>query len=382
MNTNKLKEFINSYWVLLLIITIKLILQFILVNPIYELHRDEFLHLDQAKHLAFGFISVPPLTSLFSKIIFLCGGGIFWVRLFPALFGTFTIIFTWFIVETLGGRLFSKILASCALLFSVLMRINILYQPNSFDILAWTIIFFLLIKFVQSEKTKWLYLLSIIIAIGFYNKYNLAFLLIGLVVGFALTSQRKLFLNSSFWKSFGLILLLCLPNLIWQIVHHFPVLQHMKVLQHNQLDHNTSLGFLKSQFFFFLGSLPLSVGALFAFIRFKPFKHFQFIGIGFVIIISLFAYLKAKDYYALGLYPVLFAFGSVYFENILSRKLKIVIIPLLIIINFGLFSLTIKFVFPILTPSEIIQHEAIFEKMGLLRWEDGENHSLHRILLI
>jgi hypothetical protein len=57
-----------------------------------------------------------------------------------------------------------------------LMRINMLYQPNSFDILTWTIIFFLLIKFIQSEKTKWLWFLSAIVSVGFYNKYNLIFI--------------------------------------------------------------------------------------------------------------------------------------------------------------------------------------------------------------
>jgi hypothetical protein len=376
MGTKKIKGFIDRYWILIIIIAIKLVLQFKLVNPVYELHRDEFLHLDQANHLAFGFISVPPLTSLFSKIIFLFGGSMFWVRFFPALFGTVTIVFTWLIVETLGGKLFSKILASCALLFSVLMRINILYQPNSFDILVWTIIFYLLIKFVQSEKPKWLVLLSFIIAIGFYNKYNLAFLLIGLVVGFLFTSQRKLFFNPWFWKAIALALLLCMPNLVWQMVHHFPVLQHMKVLQHNQLDNNTSLGFLRSQFIFFLGSLPLSLGAIFAFAWFKPFKQFQFIGIAFAIVISLFAYLKAKDYYAMGLYPVLFAFGSVYFENVLSPKLRMIMIPLLVIINLGFFLITVKLIYPVLMPSEIVQNKALFEKIDLLRWEDGKNHSL------
>ena len=83
---SKFRTFLKDYWVLLIVIAAKFLLQYILVNPYYELHMDEFLHLDQAKHLAFGFISVPPLTSVFSKIIFLLGGGLFWIRFFPALF--------------------------------------------------------------------------------------------------------------------------------------------------------------------------------------------------------------------------------------------------------------------------------------------------------
>lgn len=253
----KLRRFIDRYWILLLLIGIKMILQYVVVNPVYELHRDEFLYLNQADHLAFGYISVPPFNAFISKIIYLLGGSMFWIRFFPALFGALTVVFTWLIVESVGGSLFSKILASTALVFSALMRINILFQPNSFDILTWTVIFYLLIKFIQSEKTKWLYYLSVIIALGFYNKYNLLFLLAGLVIGFLLTYQRKIFSNPGFWKAMIISLILLSPNIIWQTVNHFPVFQHMKVLKHNQLDNNSSIGFLRSQVLFFFGSLPL-----------------------------------------------------------------------------------------------------------------------------
>jgi 4-amino-4-deoxy-L-arabinose transferase-like glycosyltransferase len=193
--TIKFKRFIRQYWILLLLISIKLILQYALVNPVYELHRDEFLYINQADHLAFGYISVPPLMAVISKIIWLLGGGIFWIRLFPALFGMLTIVFTWLIIESLGGSLFSKILASCAIIFSALIRINILYQPSSFDILAWTVIFYFLIKYIQSEKTKWLYYLAVIIAVGFYNKYNLVFLLLHWLLAFCVRTRGRYSLN-------------------------------------------------------------------------------------------------------------------------------------------------------------------------------------------
>jgi|GEM_PF-6304692 len=55
---------LKKYALLIGIIVLKFIIQFNLVNPAYELQRDEFLHIDQGKHLAAGFISVPPLTAL------------------------------------------------------------------------------------------------------------------------------------------------------------------------------------------------------------------------------------------------------------------------------------------------------------------------------
>jgi hypothetical protein len=221
-----------------------------------------------------------------------------------------------------------------------------------------------------------LWFLLIIIAVGFYNKYNLIFLLSGLVIGLLLTYQRKIFTNPSFWKAVIISLILLSPNIIWQAANHFPVFQHMKVLKHNQLDNNTSSGFLISQVLFFFGSLPLTIAAIVAFVFFKSFRAYRFIGISFVAVIALFAYMKAKDYYAIGIYPVIIAFGSVYIDCILSRKWRLIILPLLIAFNLGIFLITLKVVYPIYTPAEIRQNSMAFEKFGLLRWEDGKNHNL------
>lgn len=372
----KIRNFINRYWILLILIAIKMILQYILVNPVYELHRDEFLYLNQGDHLAFGYISVPPLMAVISKIVYFLGGNVFWIRFFPALFGALTMVFVWLIVEAIGGSLFSNILASSAILFSALIRINILYQPNSFDILSWTIIFYLLIRLMQSENSRWLYYLAVIIALSFYNKYNVLFLIAGLSIGLVATYQRKIFAKPAFWKAFIFSLILLSPNIIWQVSNHFPVFQHMKVLKANQLDNNTISDFLKGQVLFFFGALPMTICALIAFCYYKSFRPYRFIGISFASVITLFALMKAKDYYAVGIYPVVLAFGSVYIDNILSKSWRIFVLPALICLNLSVFISTLKVVYPIYTPPEIRQNAKKFEKMGMLRWEDGKNHNL------
>jgi hypothetical protein len=39
----KLRNFFDRYWILIALIAIKMVLQFVVINPVYELHRDEFL---------------------------------------------------------------------------------------------------------------------------------------------------------------------------------------------------------------------------------------------------------------------------------------------------------------------------------------------------
>ena len=88
---------------LLFFILLKFILQYFAIDPVYELHRDEFLHIDIANHLAWGYSSVPPLTSWISLLIITLGKSVFWVKFFPALFGVLTLLLVWQTVEELGG---------------------------------------------------------------------------------------------------------------------------------------------------------------------------------------------------------------------------------------------------------------------------------------
>jgi hypothetical protein len=366
---------LKNYWILFLLVAVKMVLQLIIVNPVYELHRDEFLHLDQANHLAAGYISVPPLTSWVSLIIKLLGGDIFWIRFFPALFGAFTLIFIWLITEQIGGGIQSKLLAGTVFIFSVFARINILYQPNSFDILAWTCIFYFLTRFIDKDRPVFLYLIAIAFALGFYNKYNIVFLLVGLIGAVVVTDFRKVLINRSLYIALAVALVLVLPNLLWQYNHDFPVIKHMRILKETQLNNVDRIGFLKDQLFFLSGAFPLLLAAFFGFFSYPQFKKYRVIGFTFLFTIAIFTFLRAKNYYALGLYPVLMAFGSVFLEKQLHRKFR-VLAPVYIVLNFLLFIAVAKFMFPILSPEQISQKKQQFESVGLLRWEDGKNHHL------
>lgn len=196
-------NFINSdrfikTTVLFSFIFLKFLIQYSLILPEYDLQRDEYLHLDQADHLAWGYLSVPPVTSWISYIIKLLGNSVFWIKFFPALFGALTTIVVWKTIEELGGNLFALILGATCVTFSVLFRLNTLYQPNSLDVLCWTLLYFFIIKYTNQQQFKWLYYASITFAFGFLNKYNIVFAAIGLLPAFIITPERKIFSNKSY----------------------------------------------------------------------------------------------------------------------------------------------------------------------------------------
>jgi len=362
--------------ILIAFIIVKFILQYTLISPEYDLHRDEYLHLDQGSHLAWGYISVPPVTSWFAYLIKLLGNGVFWVKFFPALFGALTLLIVWKTIETLKGGIYALVLGSLAILVSVILRINILFQPNSFDIFFWTFLYFTLVKYIQTNQSKWLHWLGIAAGFGILSKYNIAFLIIGLIPALLCTKQRIIFINKDFYISIGIAFIIVLPNVIWQITNHFPTLNQLKALSDTQLVNVNRGDFIKEQFLNFLSSIHIIIAAFFSFFIYAPFKKYRFIVISYVITLSVFIFFKAKGYYAIGLYPILIAFGSVYLEYLFSngwkKYLQYVAIGLTIVLCIPF----LRLAFPYMSPAEMQQHNERYKSFGLLRWEDGKDHSM------
>ena len=358
-------------------IVLKFILQYSLVHPIYDLQRDEFLHLDQANHLAWGFQSVPPMTSWISLIIKFLGNGVFWIRFFPALFGALTILLVWKTIEELKGNLFALLLGTTCVTFSVYLRLNTLYQPNSLDVLCWTSMFFFLLKYLNRNENKWLIYLSLAFAVGFLNKYNILFLVMGLVPAFLLVPERKIFTHRILYLGILLAFILVLPNIIWQYGNDFPVLRHMKELSETQLVHVDRWGFIRSQLMFFPVTYLLFIIGLYGLVKYPAFKKYRVFFWTFFFVLTIFLYFKAKDYYALGLYPIYFAFGSVYLSHLLDKKAWTKVLkPVILILSFVLFLPLFFIAFPNKTPEYIVKHPEYYRKFGMLRWEDGKEHQL------
>ena len=362
--------------VLLILIILKFFLQYQLIHPVYELHRDEFLHLDLGHHLAGGYASVPPFTAWISRIIFLLGNSVFWVKFFPALFGALTMVVVWETIRELKGNLFALVLGVTGVLLSAILRLNTLYQPNSFDILCWTTLYFFIIKYFNSEQPKWLFWGALIFALGFLNKYNIVFLVLGFLSAVLLTGQRKIFRKKKLYLALLLAVVLILPNLLWQYHNDFPVVDHLQKLAEMQLVNVSRKDFLITQILFFLGSFLTIIAGLYALIQYEPYRKFRTFFWAFFLTLAVFLYFQAKPYYAIGLYPVYFAFGAVYLEKILKGGWKSYLRPVVIAIPVILFIPMFQVSFPNKAPEEIIADSEKYKELGLLRWEDGKDHAI------
>jgi hypothetical protein len=332
--------------------------------------------LDQANHLAFGYTSVPPFSSWIAVIIKILGNGVFWIKFFPALFGALTIVVVWLVIEELKGSLQAKIFGATCILFSALLRLNTLYQPNSFDVLSWTATFYFLIKYINTDKSKWMLWTAVVFALGFLNKYNIIFLALGVIPALIITKSRSVFLKRETYVALGLVLLIISPNLVWQYNNSFPVFHHLNELANTQLVNVPRTLFLRNQLLFFTGSIIVIIGTLYGLLFSDFFKKFRFLFWSFLFTLTIFTYLKAKDYYAIGLYPIYIAFGSVYLFHILDNKIGKFIKPILFTLPIVTIILSFNVAFPNKAPSYIINHHDKYKELGMLRWEDGKDHAI------
>ncbi len=265
-------------YILYLLALVKLVLPFFLQNSVYEPHRDEMLYLAEGSHMAWGFMEVPPLLSVFAWLIHLCGDGLFWVKFWPSLLGALTYIVTGRIILSLGGQAFALLLGFLPFIFGGFLRVHFLFQPNALEYLGWTCIVYTLIRFVQTEKVYWLYLMGVCCGLGMLSKYSVAFLIVSLLVGLLVTPQRKIFTRKHIYFAALIAFIIFLPNLVWQFNHGFPVFYHMEVLQRSQLRHITAGSFLFDQLLLHFPCVFIWITGLVATLFVKRFAPYRFVG--------------------------------------------------------------------------------------------------------
>jgi hypothetical protein len=190
------------------------------------------------------------------------------------------------------------------------------------------------------------------------------------------TEHRKIFLKPTLYFAILVGLVLILPNLIWQYNNNFPVFHHLKELAQTQLVNVNRFDFLKNQLLFFIGSIIVIFSSFYALLFYKPFQKYRLFFFSILFTLIAFLYFKGKDYYAIGIYPIYIAFGSVYLADILKDGWRKYLQPVVISVTLLLFIPIYNVAFPNKSPEYIVEHSENYKKLGLLRWEDGKDHLL------
>ncbi|MBK8611512.1 MAG: glycosyltransferase family 39 protein [Chitinophagaceae bacterium] len=372
MNQNK-----NLTWGLIVALAIvKFSLPFFLQHPVYELHRDEFLYLEQGHHLAWGYMEVPPMLSWLARLTHVFGNSFFWVKFWPAIFGALTLIITCRMVKEMGGGLFAIFIAGLCITCTAFLRFHFLFQANFLDIFWWTLASYFIVRFINTDHIKYLYLVGFAMGCGWLAKNSILIFATGFSIALLLTRYRKLYGNKHLYGAAFVGFLIALPNLLWQYNHNWPLFHHLNELRETQLRFIDPLDFLTGQLLMFISAFFVWITGLVWLFK-KSGQKFRILAWIYLSVVVFLLLSNGKNYYAAGSYPMLFAAGSVALQQWTSIKLKwIRWIATAFILYFTWVILPMAL--PLWEPDKLaaFYKEKKMEKTGLLKWEDQQNHSL------
>jgi len=289
----------------------------------YGYFIDELYYLACSRHLDWGYVDQPPLIAVITWLArSLLGDSLPAIRFLPAVAGAAEVALTALIARELGGKRFAQGLAAIAALVAPgFLAADSLLTMNAFEPLFWLGGAYLLIRIIKTGNPKLWIWFGMLAGVGLENKYSMLIFGAGIVVGLLLTPQRRALSSRWLWIGGALAFLIFLPNLLWNIHHHFPFLVLHANIQRSGRDVPLGpLAFFAQEILTLLPlTLPIWLAGLWFYFFSRLGKPFRALGWAWVFTAAVIVKLSPRIYYLYPVFPVLFAAGSVMWEAWLDR---------------------------------------------------------------
>ena len=289
----------------------------------YGYFVDELYYLACSRHLNWGYVDQPPLIAV---IVWMwrsvLGQSLPAIRLLPALAGVAEVVLTALIAREMGGKRFAQGLAAIAALVApAILGVDGILTMNAFEPLFWLGCAYVMIRMIKTKNTKLWIWFGVLAGFGLENKYSMLIFGAGLVLGLLLSSERSLLASRWLWVGGAIAFLIFLPNLVWNVQHHFPFLELQANIRANGRDVPLGpLAFFQQEMLLMNPlALPIWLGGLWLYFFTKSGKPFRAIGWAWVFTAAAIVILSPRVYYLFPAFPVLFAGGGVLWEQLLAR---------------------------------------------------------------
>jgi hypothetical protein len=299
---------------------VKLLLHIFTSVRHYGYFRDELYYLDMARHLDWGYVDAAPLIAVYAKFALWMGGSLAALRILPALAGAALVALTMLIARELGGGRYAQLVSGiAALLCPAFLSVDSLLTMNVFEPLFWMGCIWVIARILRTGDSRlWLWF-GVLAGLGLENKHSTLSFGFAVVVALLLTQHRREFARPRIWIAGLIALALFLPNIFWQIRHHFPTIEDLANVRREAK--NVVLGplaFVKEQVMDMHPILfPVWVAGLVWFLR---DRRWRVLGLTFVVFFVLMEVAHGKNYYVFPIYPMVFAGGGVVVERWLANR--------------------------------------------------------------
>jgi hypothetical protein len=319
----------------------------------YGYFRDALYYIACSYHLAFGYVDQPPLIAALAWVArHTLGTSLPALLFWPALAGAGRIVLVAAFARELGARRFGTILAALlAATPAVWWVIDHQFAMNALEPLFWIACAYVVVRIIRTGNPKLWLAFGAIAGLGLENKYSISIFALALLLGMLLTPQRKLLFTPWILAGAAIALLIFLPNLIWNIQHHWPFLELMHNIRVTGKDVILSPGAYFAQQLLMMNplSFPFWFGGLLFYFFANEAKPYRTFGWAFLITVGFFFATHGKDYYSASAYGLVLAAGGLATERVLQTrrvKLQSVLKPL----SFAWLLIAIVLILPLVLP--------------------------------
>jgi len=291
------------------------------VSARYGYVRDELYFMASGHHLALGGVDQPELTPLLARLdALVTGNTLVGLRALPALAFAAMVLCTASMARRLGadrrGQFVAALATACCADYLGTLHELTTTTP---DFVCWAVALLLVTRLLTSGDPRWWLAVGGAAGVGMTAKWNIGFLVGGVLLGFACTPSARPLLRSRYLL-FGAVLfaLLAAPDFVWQAAHGWPNFAVFHALQRSAWGNR--LQYWPGQVLYTsIVLVPLWVrGAAWA-LRSAVYRP---LGIAAVAVICAQFVLGGKTYYPDAVYMFLFAAGAVSLGTLGARPLR------------------------------------------------------------
>jgi hypothetical protein len=286
--------------------------------PGYGFFFDELYTNALSRHLAFGYVDLPPLVpALVALSRLLLGESLFAMHIVPALAGAFTLVFACLITKEFGGKTFA--VALTALGFIIVpgwLMLDSIFCYDSIDQLILAAFLFHLSRLLRTgNKSLWI-VLGLIAGLACLTKMTILFLGPGFLIALLISKYRKDLITLWPWAGAVVCLILVSPYIFWQYTNHWPTLQYWTNYGTRVYDASIQQYAVNVLMYVSPLLLPLWLVALYRIFRRLEGVNYGFFGSMFLVTLVLMFILHATPRMIVELFTPFLAAGGVFLEEI------------------------------------------------------------------
>ena len=289
--------------------------------PGYGFFGDELYTIALSRHLAFGYVDLPPLVpALVALSRLLLGGSLFALHIVPALAGAATLVFVCLIAKEFGGKTFAVALSALGfIIVPIWLMVDSIFCYDSIDQLVLAAFLYMLVRFLRSGNRRLWILLGLIAGLACMTKMTIIFLGPGFLVALLVSKYRKDLLTPWPWLGAALCLVIVTPYILWQFANHWPTLEYWTKYGSERMYHASIKQYLINILIYthpFL--LPFYLAGLYRIFRRLGGVNYAFLGILFLFTLALMYVLRTPARMLVELFIPLLAASAVFLEEKLA----------------------------------------------------------------